>query len=623
MSSFQTVNFTDPAIVTQMQQTLNYGQSINSSVALPLIAQYINTLKAAPSYGFPSSSFPTQQGHKGIFYIGGNYLSDQTMFYSTGLANSAGATYTQDTLINVASMGKMVTGLVFTKMLEERIVKSSDRCYTYYSAMTGLGTYFNSIQLLNPATFPYSPSSWTGTTSTFNWATVTLSDLVHFSVGLPNEVFFMSPLLLVAAQTNIASIVQAYTSGVAQYGTGATSISGLGTCIQMNTLVTNAINNTNPTLAFQLFAGYTGSSTNVNPQLLIESTLQANINGSLPAIFPPGNYRDLPYPLNSKGIEHTYDSAYVILGVVLDKALRAFNGGATYPGGFAQYAREKLFTPLGMNDTYTIGVDTIPSSKISRLAENSWRRSPAVGGCNAFWSSAAPTTYSNITVSAANPNSWASFACSTGYANNMKSIMNLYTGTTALPAFAAPGYLAWNSEYPDDGVSRFSNLLFFCVTGTSTNAPIGNSPILTTPADFSKVLRMVGNRGYFNNVRILKSESWNYFISPKISAVENYNADYLGYGATDQRQSNSVSYCMGMSRVNRDLNNRTEYGYDTDTLLTSGATSVGGYVDLTTGNWFLMGCQELALSTGISSSVGSSPNNNLNNVPELIPRMIA
>jgi len=617
--SSQTVYFTNPSEIAQIQQNLNFGQSINSSTALPLVSQYINTLKAAPAYGGGAPA--SQQGHKGMFFIGGNYLTNQTMTYFTGTANSQGTPMAQDTIVNIASQGKMLTGLVVTKMLEERLIKSSDRCSTYYPAMTGLGTYYNSIQLLDPVTFPYSASSWTGTTATFNWATITFADLLHFSIGLPNDFFLSGPMGITSQQTAISSIVQAYTAGCAQFGTGYVNTAGLAACIQMNTIMTNAINNTNPTLFMSLYAGYTGGIDNINTALNVEDLISKNRSGLLPAMFAPGSYRDLPYPLGGRGFEHYYDTGYLTLGVVLDKALRA----GSYPNGFAQYAREKFFTPMGMNDTYVVGVESIPDSKQTRLAEGSWRRSPAVGGCYSLWTSAAPTTYSTFTVSAATPTTWASFGCSSGYANNMRTIMNAYTGTATLAAFAAPGYLAWDSEYPDDGLARVSKVYIWCKTGTASNPPVGNSPVFTTPTDWIKILQMIGNRGYYNNTRILKSESFNYFVSPKLNSLEVYANDAVGYGETSQRQSNSQAYCMGFYRPNRDINNRTEYGYDYDTLLAGGGTSVAMYIDLSTGNYYFMGAQELTLSSGTTpvSGVGSSVNNSTTNIPELIPRMIA
>ena len=105
-----------------------------------------------------------------------------------------------------ASAGKILTGLVLTKMIEESIISPTTTLFSLDPRYTGKGTYFTSITITNTAAFPFT-GSYTFTTETFDWETITVSDLIHMNIGLTTDFTVLGASFPVLCNTRVKIII--------------------------------------------------------------------------------------------------------------------------------------------------------------------------------------------------------------------------------------------------------------------------------------------------------------------------------------------------------------------------------------------------------------------------------
>ena len=542
--------------ITALLNDAGFGQTISANV--PALETAVATAVA--------------NTHFGAFIHGGNVKSNQSFFASAGIcnANTGANSWSPDTLMNYGSAGKLLTGLIFAKMQEEGLVSASDKCSLYLPAMTGTGLYYTNITVTDlgafplsatayTGAFPYNPAVYTATTGAFLWQDVTINDLLHYDIGIIQDAFAVGAFttLFQNPDTITAVVGTNYKNNAASNPIPA----GCASLLQYNKIVSSAVLGTPITPVTQVALGSNPLTTLVPSAF--DNLIALNRNGILIAGNKPGTLYQgmLPYGVTSSASQ--YDIGYQMLGAVIDQALRAKG----YTNGYAQYARAKFFTPMGMNDSYVLLQESIPDSKKPRLAGNSWRRAPTLG----------------LTQTAVygTPQTYPGWGVSTAY--------------QSLAGFSGTGPLVWDSQYPTDSISRYAEGAFYCLTGTSTNYPLGNSPIITSIADFGKMVQLVANRGSFNGQRILKTETWNYLVQPKLQATTALSN--LPYPAGNDTFS-SWSYCLGIRRYNRDLASVTTYGVDETTCFNSGITGNFYALDFYTGNWFMVGVPEASNSSG-------------------------
>ncbi len=564
----QTIYFNDPSDITTIQTQVSalqndagFGQSLSSNVQTNM-----NLAAAAVA-----------NTHFGAYIHGGNVKSGQSFFASNGICNNntGSNSWSPDTIYSWASGSKILTGLICAKMMEEGLLKSTDKCSSYYPAMSGTGIYYTKIdindlggfpvtQATYTGTFPYNPASYTATTGAFLWQDITINDLIHYNLGIFQDAFAIGAAELGFQDPNGISLAIAtnYKANLA----GTPNPSGLGVYLQFISAMSANLAGSPFTLALQ--QANSGDPTTVFSNANVDNFFNNNKNGLLICANKPGTVYQGTLPYGVSGIPPTYDSAYAILGVVLDRALR-LKGYAS--GGYAQYARAKFFTPLGMNDAYVLNQESIPSSKWSRMADNSWRRAPSLGLTQPL--------------NPLNPATWAGWGVSPQY-----QIAAGISGT---------GPLVWNSQYPNDAVSKFSNL-FLCKTGAASNYPFGNIPLISSIADLGKLIQMVANRGLYNGQRIIKTETWNYLVQPKIQATTTM----AGYPYPIENTTfRSSTYCLGLQRYNRDLSDTTMFGVDESTCYNGGFTGMFWSFDFYTGNWMIVGVPEIGVSSGQSLGI--------------------
>jgi hypothetical protein len=560
-----------------------YGQTIDLAGQFA-VRDYLNNY----AYGGPLlGGDANDAAHKGAFFYGGNTKTGQEFFFGTGTANAAGLTWSTGTKYNFASAGKIVTGLVCAKMIEEGLINPFSTIVSLSSSLatlfTGPAIYYDSINVTAgleaafPADFVPGPnvSSFTATTGSYPLQNVTLSDLLHMNVGLMDDFFTLpgAPMLLTTSQWgNGAGSLLALTSGAA-------SNIDKASLVQSYKFVSTLL------AAGQFAYGFAAKVYNgqtVNPATIISDAVTNALNlvksGTIPLAYAPGaKSQQLPY--GARILPATYDTAYILLGYVLDETLK-FRSANTV--NFATYAGLKFFTPLGMATT---SVSLQQSVSPTNLADSSFRRSVAFNAVP-FTPAGADRPF-DIT----NVVTYPSYGCSPSYATGA-FLQLVLQGTTG-----AAGPNVWASEYPDDGISRMINL-FYQQTGSATASPIGNSPIVGSIGDYGQLLKLIANKGVApNGTRLLKTESWNYFITSKIGALTGLNTWSSLLNEQDERTGNAV-FTLGASRIAGSTSNITTYGYDETTLFFDGAMGCKFYADFFTGNWFVCGVPEVLLSTG-------------------------
>ncbi len=553
-----------------------YGQTLDLAGQFA-VRDYLNNY----SYGGPLlGGDANDAAHKGGFFYGGNAKTGQEFFFGTGTANAAGLTWSTGTKYSFASAGKIVTGLVCSKMIEEGLINPFSPLCTLSASLatlfTGPAIYYDSINVTVPASFP-ADGTYTATTGAYLLQNLTLSDLLHMNVGIMDDVFTVpatNMILLTSQWGNAAGSLLAATSGAASNIDKAMLVQSYKFVSTLLAAGTSAYG-----YAARIFNGEV-----VNPATITSTAITTAINliksGTIPLAYAPGaKSQQLPY--GARILPATYDSAYVLLGYVLDERLKALTSNTV---NFAAYAATKFFTPLGMTNTSVIFQQNVSTTNLS---EGSFRRSVAYGAVP-FTPLGADKPFSLI-----DPTTYPSYGCSPSYATGAFLDFVLH-GTTG-----AAGPVVWASQYPDDGIARVISQGFYYQTGSASAGPAGNAPIIASINDFGKLLQLICNKGVApNGTRLLKTESWNYFISSKIGSLTGLGAGPTTLNEIDERTGSTI-FTMGANRVSTDTSNITTYGYDNTTLFFDGAMGCKWYADFFTGNWFVCGVPEGFLSTGI------------------------
>lgn len=286
----------------------------------------------------------------------------------------------------------------------------------------------------------------------------------------------------------------------------------------------------------------------------------------LPALFPPGSYLADALPYQVRRFNTMYDSSYLILGNILDTVLPKY--GFT---NFADFVQKNIFNPLKMTRSYILFQQDLPDD--GNYADDSWRRSPSLGLTAVAIPDVIPT--------------WLGYQCAQGY--------------RAIAGTSGPGPLVWDSDFAEDGIPRVISGIFYNKTAIPGCPPLGNAPLVSSIKDMGLLLKFVAKSLYPSHCPGRtplgwKPESAGFFLSPKIQAV-NGGVPQAPYPLTVESYNN-VSFCMGFNRLNRDLSNNAEYGFDEKTLTFVGLTGATFYVNPQTRTWFIYGINESFLSSG-------------------------
>ena len=404
----QYVYFYNPASITTLeaqvaalQTDAGYGQQLSTNCASYLTTGAYTLQNRNPIYGGTGGLVPSnfqnvivadtpstlallaptayngQGGHPGYCVVGGNYRTGEEYFGASNRpVNPQSNTWNYTgTLYNFGSATKGIIGVACTKMMEEGLIKASDKCSKYYSAMSGTALFYESVTVNSGAAFPFAAASYSGTTGTFDLATITIKTLINYNLGLINDFFVLPNAVFPLCQSKGINDV------IANSNSGANSV-GLAQYLQFESYIRNLLQDNPIGPASKVYNGDIPYITSGAFDAILESTR----NGATPFAYKPGTWKNDSLPFNIRAQQSTYDAGFAILGVVLDQYFKSRFNTTTYTT-LADYMRAKIFTPLGMNDTYTVYQDTITNLSKYQLADVAFRRSAGFGGANYFWSS--------------------------------------------------------------------------------------------------------------------------------------------------------------------------------------------------------------------------------------------
>ena len=273
--------------------------------------------------------------HKGGFFYGiperntsgKSNSTTSPVFASSGVATSTGKPFTPGMLYSWGSCGKFLTGLVLTKMMEEGLLQSFTTLNSIDPVLySGTATYFTSISVLNPSRFPFYTDSYSYTTNTFLWSTLTIGDLLRFNLGLSNDIYFLPSL-------NLLYFNNAQRSIILSEG----NLQGLGMMAQFGIAYSALVNGNPITPSCKIYNGE--SYRDVLPKA-VSSYIELTKTGVLPLLYNTNTYATDLLPFRERSLPATYDFSYAILGDVLDKVLK--KNGYT---NFSDYVHQKIFTP--------------------------------------------------------------------------------------------------------------------------------------------------------------------------------------------------------------------------------------------------------------------------------------
>ena len=567
--------------ITNAQNQLGYGQTLTSAGQTG-VNNYLQTF----TYGQQTGPFFGQGVNDMALKCGmvefGNFKTNQSFTYSTGVINSSNTLAdASSTLIYPYSIGKMFVGLVCAKLIEEGIITPSTTLGEIDGAIfTGAGQYFTSVTVLTGAAFP-APGSYTATTGSFDLSTFTISDCLQMRIGAvqsPNGVPIASVLYTPTYSTGSSSLL-------GNLGSNATTADK---ALLIQTFTLFYLQNLGIPLGWPAQAAAGIAFTPSAIKQTIVDYFEAFRSGLLPLAYTPGtkSYPELPYGL--RDFNNNYSFSYSVLGYALDKAIRS----RTSFTNFAAYLRAKFLTPLGCSNTYTLYQETIPQTN---LADQAWRKSIFLGACYFNSATLAPEAYSF-----ADPTTWPRLYTSTGYSNACYSSALTFVGTTGTLGTVAGPYV-WSSDatYADDANSRVFRASVYTGAADVNATMEGSAGIITTIADLAKVIKMLGNQGVAaNGTRVLKTQTWQWVLSPKIAASSPNTAQSVTNFAAGASSYNQSAYCSGnIRKYNNDLINLTTYGFDEDSFAGGGAGMTSWYFDLYTGNYFVRSVTESSYST--------------------------
>ncbi len=562
----------------------------------------------------PSSvllSDPSGISHKGVFFHGGNVKTGKLFFDASG-ESAPSKPWTLDTLYNWASCGKLIMGVVAGKMMEEGLILPTDKCSTYWSAMSGTGNYITNVDFAYPTANPHiygfnplnpaditlqstanvnidssaqtvyyvKPYGSSVNTSTFSWSDITISDLLRMDIGIIND-GFVNGTSAVALLANATSLTEADLVNDPLLASSLYQASILANSNWFLPLFGKLSNLGSASIVYNIPTGgndtvFTNAISNRNIETYFGNIIELNKSNVLPAMYKPGTrYTIKPYNVNA--VPATYDTGYILLGIVLDKILRTKLGL-----NFAQFTRDRIFTPCNMTDSYIVYQDDISSPSIqSRLFVDSFRRAPALTlGTSTF-------NFTNPALGGFNP---LGYGCDASY----NAIATAAVG--ANPYWGPFGPLVWATDFKNDGIYKLYKGALIApqvINGSTISAPYGSVPLLSSVRDFGKLLQMMANKGVYRGRTIINTETWSYITSIKVSELTLRDALYPGSQNDDTQYS---TLCVGNYKPS--ITGNTYFGTDESTRLGGGATGCYFTFDYNSGNWFVYGMPESLFGTG-------------------------
>jgi CubicO group peptidase (beta-lactamase class C family) len=567
---------------------------------------------------------------KGEAFAAGNInLPDtQDKFTTFGAANTggdfAGAYNYTGTYVQWGSIGKVLIGMAFGKMMEDRFVANAATAEMFTSTTTVASLIPNLTQgsstavVLQNVTANTSSGAnqWTiASSGTFNLSTLTMQNLLQYNFGS-----FAIPIGFGAAVDTFHPVF-GYALGDSLGGVTNMVNQGRSADVYIDNMDLYASTYDRATLNAGLTSGFLPQ----NPSTLNAGAIQQalgwatwtdNLTGAgyyNDAISSTGGgvYADnlrvinnakaasgayVPLSFSSRGTTDFFTTGanrnpfgvtqtfgrynfytFNLLAQALDNLAR--KNGTT----LISYIRTKILTPLGMTKTYFSFGEAGPADLQANKAQLTWSRTnlEIYMQTGVFDSSGTvavnPAAYGNFPIGYTPLN----YGCSTGYnaawTNAYTLALTQLGGGIALKLMAGP--LVFSSQYPDDGQSRLYDLT------TSTDAVFpgqvfGEAPVYSTLADMAKLFKCIMKYGKVNGTQALSPYLIEWTLHPKTSSLINLTT--FG-GSSDDGNRNT--WCGGLLKRNVETDTDCAYFTSDSSFTVGSAFGSTVFFNMKTGYW--------------------------------------
>ena len=572
---------------------------------------------------------------KGEAFAAGNInLPDtQDKFTTFGSANTGGdfaAAYNYTgTYVQWGSIGKVLIGMAFGKMMEDRLVVNAGAAEMFTSTtLVGSlvpGCTGTSVVLQNvTANTSSGANQWTiASSGTFNLATLTVQNLLQYNFGS-----FAIPIGFGAAVDTYHPVF-GYALGDAIGGVSNMVSQGRSADVYIDNMDLYASTYNRDFLN----AGATGLTSGFlpqNPSTLNAGAIQQALGWATWSdnITGAGYYNDAisstgggVYMDNLRVINNAKaaSGAYVPLSFSSRGTTDFFTTGANRnPFGVTQtfgrynfytfnllaqaldilarrngttliaYIRNKILTPLGMTKTYFSFGEAGPADLQANKAQLTWSRTnmeiymqtglfSSISGLAATGSDVTfPLGYTPL-----------NYGCSTGYNaawTNAYTLSNTQVGNLG-PALGfsflrlMAGPLVFSSQYPDDGQSRLYDL----VTSSAAIFPgqvFGEAPVYSTLADMAKLFKCIMKYGKVNGTQALSPYLIEWTLHPKTSSLINLTT--FGGNSDD---GNRNTWCGGLLKRNVETDTDCAYFTSDSSFTVGSAFGTTVFFNMKTGYW--------------------------------------
>lgn len=495
--SSQTVYFTNPSTISGIQSQIgtiynsplfNVNNNLYTGTANLINAslQSLMTCTGGTGAGQDANGI----AHFGLFCVVGNAFSGNEVFTATGTINPTGVRWNENHYVRLASQSKIIGGMVVAKMMEEGYLSPLDSVSTYIPEFSGTG-YYITYATGTIGSFQSGPGSYTGTLAPYNLNTLTIAHLLGFQLGIPSSEFLTGRSLTVWQTTTPVDYALNYSYQECIKALDLGRVLGASGCYAVG----NGLRDSGYDGFYKSF-GYVNGLLN-DYILTLCNCLK---KGSVILSFRPG---ELETGFNGLFVPRAqYGVAFTILSYLCNKALQ-LKGGPT----LTQYIRDKLFTPLEINDGLWWGnCETGPSDRFSNTVEVSFR-----------------TAYT------------------------------LYTGPFATGT-QSPGLplntLVWSSQYPNTSYS--SSIVPNPILQDPPNL---NGGLIGKPSLYCKLLKLLINKGVYKNqagqmIQVMSRPAVNWMFNSFGAAGQLYLARSLYNSGTPT--ANQV-WCCGFTKQDDSL----------------------------------------------------------------------
>ena len=572
---------------------------------------------------------------KGEAFAAGNInLPDtQDKFTTFGAANTGGDFATAynytGTYVHWGSIGKVLIGMAFGKMMEDRYVvnAATAEMLTSTTLVGSLvpGCTGSSVVLQNvTANTSSGANQWTiASSGTFNLANLTMQNLLQYNFGS-----FAIPIGF-SSVVDTYHPVFGYALGDALGGVTNMVNQGRSADVYIDNMDLYASTYDRATLNAALTSGFLPQ----NPSTLNAGAIQQalgwatwtdNLTGAgyyNDAISSTGGgiYMDnlrvlnnakaasgayVPLSFSSRGTTDFFTTGanrnpfgalqtygrynfytFNLLAQALD--ILARRNGTT----LIAYIRSKILTPLGMTKTYFSLGEAGPADLQANKAQLTWSRTNMeIYMQTGLFSSISGQAATGADVTAAGIvlgyTPW-NYGCSTGYNTAWTNAYTLSTtqvgnlgallGFQQLRVMAGP--LVFSSQYPDDGQSRLYDLV------TNSNAlfsgqVFGEAPVYSPLSDMVKLFKCIMNYGKVGNTQALSPYLIEWFLHPKTSALINITS--FG-GSSDDGNRNT--WCGGLLKRNVETDTDCAYFTSDSSFTVGSAFGSTVFFNMKTGYW--------------------------------------